>query len=418
MKKKFFYFDFASTTPIEKKYVFNAMKTYFSDEFGNSSSLYSLGRHAKIAIEKSLGQISDVLRCKQDEFVFTGSATEADNLAIAGVAMANKEKGHKIIVSNIEHKGILSICSVLKKQGFEILELKVKKNGLLNPKDLENLIDNKTILVSLTYVDSETGTIQPIKDLVGVVKRFRKEKKSNFPYFHTDASQAALYLDVAVDNLGIDLMTISAHKMYGPKGIGGLYVRRGVNIKPIIYGGGQRGSLRSGTENIPGIVGFGEAFSLARKNQKKETIRIKKLRDKLEYGIFKKIPKVILNGHPTKRLPNFLNISILDIEGEALLLYLDKLGIMVSTGSACNSQNLEPSYILSALRRPYEFIHGSLRFSLGKCNEDFHINFVLKNLPTIVKKLRAISPLNLPLNINKKVSEPKAFIGGQTPHFF
>ncbi|MDI6734108.1 MAG: cysteine desulfurase family protein [Patescibacteria group bacterium] len=417
MKKKFFYFDYASTTPIEQKHVFRAMEPYLKNEFGNPSSLYELGRRSKVAIQKSLERISGVLRCKPDEFIFTGSATEADNLAIEGVAMTNKEKGHKIIVSNIEHKGILSICNFLKKQGFEILELKVQKNGLLNPKHLEKLVDGKTILVSLTYADSETGTIQPISDLVGVVKRFRKEKKSDFPYFHTDASQTALYLELGVDNLGIDLMTLSAHKAYGPKGIGGLYIRRGINIKPIIYGGGQQGNLRSGTENIPGIVGFGEAFFLANKNKKKEFLRIKKLRDKLERGIFQKIPKVILNGHPKKRLPNFLNISILDIEGEALILYLDRLSIMVSTGSACNSESLEPSYILSALRRPYEFIHGSLRFTLGKYTKDSDINYVLKKLPAVVKKLRAVSPLNLSLNAKNKILEPKAFIGGQAPHF-
>jgi len=378
-----------------------------------------------------LQKITGALNCRLDEFIFTGSATEADNLAILGVARANRKFGNKIIVSAVEHKGILSACEALRKEGFEIVELPVGEDGLTNPQQLKKLLDKRTILVSITCADSETGTIQPINAISKLIAEFRKQKIENrsnknstfyfldsrFPFFHTDASQAVLYCDIDVQKLGVDLMTLSSHKIYGPKGIGGLYVQQGIDIQPIIYGGGQQSRLRSGTENVPGIIGFAEALVLAQKHKKTEASRVKKLRDKLEKGIMKTIPKVVLNGHPTKRLPNFLNISILDIEGEALLLYLDERGIAVGTGSACNSESLEPSYVLTALGRPYEYIHGSLRFTLGKYTKISDINYVLKVLPEIVIKLRKISPLNLRLDKKEKISLPKAFVGGQTPHF-
>jgi len=355
-------------------------------------------------------------------------------LAIAGVARAHKEFGDKIIISAVEHKSIMSVCDALAKEGFEIVKIPVNKFGIVDLKELKKEINRNTILVSIAYADSETGTIQPLFEIKKMINVFKKrnsqllisspQQKSkslinqltNYPLFHTDASQAALYLDINVKNLGVDLMTLSAHKIYGPKGIGGLYVKRGIKIKPLIYGGGQE-ILRSGTQNVPAIVGFGEAMTLAQKNKKSEYIRVKKLRDKLERGIFKTITKVILNGHSQNRLPNFLNISILDIEGEALLLYLDEKGIAIGTGSACNSENLEPSYVLTALGRPYEHIHGSVRFTLGKYTKDSDINYVLKNLPQMVKKLRQISPLNLKIKNPQKVSQAKAFVGNQIPHF-
>lgn len=412
-----FYFDYAATTPLDPA-VFRKMAPYFADEFGNPSNLYSFGRKARGAIAESLKKLSVALGCGPREFIFTGSATEADNLAIAGVARANRGFGRKIIVSNVEHKGILAVCDALREEGFEIEYLKVNRDGLISPHDLAKALDGETILVSVTYADSETGTIQPIGELAAVIKKFRAEGKgAALPYFHTDASQAAVYLDLNVQKLGVDLMTLSAHKLYGPKGIGGLYLRRGVRIKPIIYGGGQQDRLRSGTENVPTIIGFGEAVALVQKHRKAEAARVKKLRDALQKGIFKKIPKVVLNGHPTKRLPNFLNISILDIEGEALLLHLDELGIMVNTGSACNSESLEPSYVLTALGNPYEYVHGSVRFTLGKGTTMAAVKYVLAHLPRVVVTLRKISPLNLKLGQKKAMSQPKAFIGGQTPHF-
>jgi len=443
MAKKRYYFDYAATTPLDPK-VLSVMLPYLKNKFGNPSNLYELGHQASQAVTQATKTIANILGCRPDEFVYTGSATEADNLAILGTARANKDKGNRIIISQVEHKGILAVCDILEKEGFEIVKLPVQKNGLVDLKRLEKELDEKTILVSITSADSETGTIQPIAEISKLIENFRKAHPPTpspregardrslssipfppgeglrggafLPYFHTDASQTAGYLDIKVDKLGVDLMILSAHKIYGPKGIGGLYVRRGTKLNPIIYGGGQ-GRLRSGTENVPAIVGFAEALRLSEKNKRTEIMRLKKLRDALEKGIFKSISKVVLNGHAIKRLPNFLNISILDIEGEAMLLYLDKLGIMVGTGSACNSQSLTPSTVLTALGNPYEYVHGSIRFSLGKENSMEDVKYVLKHFPDVVKKLRAISPLQLKMNQTDLISNPKAFIGNQTPHF-
>lgn len=424
------YFDYAATTPLDEK-VLKAMLPYLTSEFGNPSNLYSLGFKAKKAVEKATAEIAEILNCRPDEIIYTGGATEADNLALLGVAkraierLEKKEK-LKIITSQIEHKGILAVCDKLEKeaglpmrQGFEIVRLPVGKTGLVDLEALKKELDEHTVLVSITYADSETGTIQPISEISKILKNFKIHNTYpiiHTPYFHTDASQAAGYLDMDVERLGVDMMTLSAHKTYGPKGIGALYVKKRVEIEPLIYGGGQQ-KIRSGTENVPGIVGFAEALKLVRKEKKKESAGLKKMRDTLEKGILKSIPKTILNGHPQNRLPNFLNVSILDVEGEALLLHLDELGIMVSTGSACNSQSLEPSYILSALGHPYEYIHGSLRFTLGRGNEMEDVKYVLKVLPEVVQKLRAVSPLNLELHQTEKISDPRAFIGNQTPHF-
>jgi cysteine desulfurase len=307
------------------------------------------------------------------------------------------------------------MSEILQKEGFEVIELPVGEDGILKVSDLENALTPQTILVSITSADSETGTLQPIGQIAKLIKNYREKNKSSLPYFHTDASQAAAHIDLNVEKLGVDMITLSAHKLYGPKGIGGLYIRRGTPVNPIIYGGGR--GLRSGTENVPGIVGFAKALILNEKRKKSEDKRIRKIRDALEKGIFKLIPKVVLNGHKTKRLPNFLNVSILDIEGEAMLLSLDELGIMVGTGSACNSLSLEPSYVLSALGNPYEYVHGSIRFTLGRGNTMADVKFILKHLPGIVDILRQISPLDLSMGEKLKMSMPTAFVGGQTPHF-
>lgn len=417
-----YYFDYAATTPLEPR-VFRAMRPFFSQKFGNPGSIHNAGRKTKEAIEEASAKIASILHClparagRPKDFIFTGSATEADNLAIFGTARANKMAGGKIIVSAIEHKAVLAACGALEEEGFEIIKLKVDKNGLVNPADVAKFLDSKTILVSIIYADNETGTIQPIKEIAKVIKKFRAKNDSSLPYLHTDASQAAQYCDINVEKLSIDLMTVSSHKLYGPKGIGGLYIRKGVKIKPIIFGGGQQNNLRSGTENVPSIVGFAEALVLAEKNKNKECARVEKLRNELERGIFKLIPKIVLNGHPQKRLPNFLNISVLDIEGEAALLYLDQKGICASTGSACDSQTLEPSHVILALGRPYEYAHGSLRFTLGKYTTRESVRYLLKCLPPIVNRLRQMSPLDLKIDKEKKMSLPKAFSGGQTPHF-
>ncbi len=434
------YFDNASTTPLRKE-VFEAMRPYFREKYGNPSNIYGLGREARLGIIRATETITHIIGCKPSEFVYTGSATESDNLALAGIARTNKEFGNRIIISALEHKGIMAVCQALKKEGFEIIELPVAKNGLVDLVELKQALNDRTILVSITMADSETGTIQPIKNIAEIIKRFRRQNtpvstdskeqpKSNraprfkteisdntsLPYFHSDGSQAVGYSDVNVKRLGLDLLTLSAHKFGGPKGIGGLYVGEGVKIQPIIYGGGQN-RLRSGTENVPAIVGFGAALELNNRNRNTERRRLKTLRDKLEKGLMRNLPKIVLNGHKTKRLPNFLNISILDVEGEALLLHLDECGIIANTGSACNSESLEPSYVLTSMGSCYEFVHGSIRFTLGHDTTSKDIAFVIRHLPDIVRKLRAISPLNLELNHAKKIAEPRAFIGGKTPHF-
>lgn len=414
MKKRQVYFDNASTTPLDRR-VLQAMMPYFTEDYANPSNLYETGRYAKKAITQAYEQIATALRCQSDEIVFTGSATEADNLAIAGAARAHKGMGNRIIISSLEHKGILAVCAALEKEGFEIIKLPVGKDGMVSLEEVRKNLNDKTIIVSVTMADSETGTLQPISEIASLIKLFRGDKQ--LPYFHTDASQAATYANVNVEKLGVDLMTLSAHKLHGPKGIGGLYVRHGLRLTPIIYGGGQQGKLRSGTENVPAIVGFGKSVELNEIYKKKGAAHTKNLRDVLQKGIFRSIKKVVLNGHPTKLLPNFLSISILDIEGESLLLELDERGIMVNTGSACNSESLEPSYVLTALGNSYEFIHGSIRFSLGKNTTISDVKYVLKNLPEIVERLRKISPLELSLEGSKTVSSPRAFIGNQTPHF-
>ena len=424
ISKRQAYFDNASTTPLDKR-VFKAMMPYFTEDYGNPSNLYETGRCARQAITKASNQIAAALNCRPDEFIFTGSATEADNLALAGTARANRLKsGGRIIISAVEHKGIMAVCTALEKEGFEVVKLPVGKNGMVDSEDVKKNLNEQTIIVSITMADSETGTLQPIKEIAEVINDYRtrpdfklQASSSSLPYFHTDASQAAAYADLNVEKLGVDLMTLSAHKLRGPKGIGGLYVRRGVKLQPIIYGGGQQGKLRSGTENVPAIVGFGKAVELNEVYKKQGAIHVKKLRDALQTGIFKSIRKVVLNGHLTKRLPNFLNISILDIEGESLLLELDEHGIMINTGSACNSESLEPSYVLTALGNPYEFVHGSIRFTLGAETTMSDVNYVMKTLPAIVNRLRAISPLDLSLDERKAMSDPRAFIGNQTPHF-
>lgn len=416
MKKRIYYFDYASTAPLDKR-VFKAMEPFFTESYGNPSNLDSMGRDAKKAVNAAAKKIVAALDCRPEEFVFTASATEADNLAVLGIAKANRRKGNKIIISNIEHKSILSACEALAKEGFEILNLKIGKNGLISPDDMKRALDKNTILVSVACADSETGTIQPIKKLARTIMEFRRTGGRDIPYFHTDASQAANFLDINANNLGVDLLTLSSPKIYGPKGMAGLYVRRGTNIQPLIYGGGQQGNLRSGTENVPGIVGFGEAMEMARKKKTSEAARLGKLRDKLEKGVTVKIDRVLINGNKQARLPNFSNISILDVEGEAMILYLDKEGIIANTGSACNSQTLEPSYVLSAFGLPYEYIHGSLRFTLGRQTTEKNIDYLLKKLPPLVKKLRKISPLKLNPAEPKALSLPRAFVGGQTPHF-
>ncbi len=385
--KKIYYFDYASATPLDGR-VFRLMKPFFTDEYGNSANLHSMGYRAKKAIAAATKNITDILGCKLEEFIFTASATESNNLAIMGTARANRSLGNKIIISNVEHKSVLAACEAIAKEGFEIIELKIEKNGLIDCRKLEKAIDNKTILISITYADSETGTIQPIKEIGKVIAKSRKKHNENFPYFHTDAAQTANFLDIKVNNLGIDLMTLSSSKIYGPKGVGGLYIRRGLEIQPIIFGGGQQFNIRSGTENVPGIVGFGEAMRLVIKEKDEEWARLLKLRNKLESGASNSLDGVIINGNTEKRLPNFMNISILGIDGETAILHLDNNGIIANTGSACNSQTSEPSYILKAFGLSDKRIRSSLRFTLGRNTTQRDVDYAIKTLPPIIKKLR------------------------------
>ncbi len=381
MKK--IYLDYAATTPVDPR-VFKAMLPYFSEKFGNTMSLHSFGQEAKLALEKSREKAADLIGAKSNEIIFTGSATESNNLALKGIALANKEKGKHIIISQIEHPCVVGAADWLEEQGFEITKLGVDKYGLVNPLDVKKAIKKDTILVSIIHASNEIGTIQPIEK-IGKICRQKKV------YFHTDAVQSFGKLPINVNKMNIDLLTASSHKMYGPKGAAFLFIREGAKIESLLHGGGQEMGLRSSTVNLPAIVGFAKACEICKREMKKEGQRLTKLRDKLIKNILK-IENSHLAGHPKKRLPNNASFWFSFIEGESLVIQLDLLGIAVSTGSACSSMKLEPSHILLAIGlRPKE-AHSSLRVSLGRWTTEKEINYLLKVLPKIIKKLRKISP--------------------------
>lgn len=390
------YFDHAATTYVDQQ-VFKAMKPYFTEHYGNPSSLYALGRSANQTLLESRKIIANLIHAQPGNIIFTGGGTESDNLAIYGLARAHEQKGKQIISLEIEHHAVLHPLEDLKKQGFEITYVKVDKNGLVNPFDVAKAIRKDTVLVTIMYANNEIGAIEPIAEIGREILKYRKAHNTAYPYFHTDACQAAGYLDLDVEKLHVDLMTVNGSKIYGPKGVGFLYLRQGVKIKPLILGGGQERNLRSGTENVAGIVGLAKAFELAQKNRVKESDRVRKLTQYLWQQIQDKITKIKLNGPEIgeSRLPNNLNVTFMDVEGEALLLYLDEYGVMCSTGSACTSESLEPSHVLRALGLPYEYAHGSLRFSLGHCNTKADVDYLMKYLPEIIKVLREMSPVNL-----------------------
>ena len=386
------YFDHAATTYIDSA-VFLKMLPYLGKYFGNPSAIYSLGRQAKAAIEKAREDVAKVLNVNSKGIIFTGSGTESDNLAIFGIARAYKNKGKHIIVSKIEHKAVLEAAKKLEKEEFEITYLNVDSKGLVNLPELKKALKKDTILVSIMYANNEIGTIQPIRGISKIIRDFRKG--GLFPVFHTDACQAAGALDLKINKLEVDLMTLNGSKIYGPKGIGCLYVSDDINVEPMIVGGGQENNLRAGTENTALIVGFSEALKLADKMKEKESGRLKKLRDYFIKNILKNIPKSRLNGDPTKRLPNNINISIEGTEGEALILMLDNLGVAASTGSACTSESLEPSHVLLAIGLLSEMAHCSLRFTMGRKTTKKEIDYVLEVLAPIVYKLRAISSIKI-----------------------
>jgi len=384
-EKRIIYMDHSATTYVKQE-VLDAMIPYYAEHFGNPSSIYSIARDSKRAIDTARAQVATSLGAEPDEIYFTSCGSESDNWAIKGIAYANRKKGNHIITSKIEHHAVIHPCEYLEKDGFVVTYLPVDKYGLVDPAELERAITDKTILVTIMYANNEIGTIEPIAEL-GAIAR-----KHKIP-FHTDAVQAIGHIPIDVKAQNIDLLSLSAHKFYGPKGVGVLYIRNGVKIDNLIHGGGQERRRRAGTENIAGIVGLGKAIELATADIEGHNKKIRALRDRLLNGILAKIPNAYLNGHPEKRLPGNLNISFEFIEGESMLLWLDDEGICASTGSACTSGSLEPSHVLLATGLPVEISHGSLRLTLGDVNTDADVDFVLEVLPKVVTRLREMSPL-------------------------
>jgi cysteine desulfurase len=395
------YLDYAATTPVDERVV-AAMEPYWTKEFGNPSSLYKLGQRAKHAIDNSRQTVADFFNCQPEEILFTAGGTASINLALKGLLGSYKEPMH-IIISAIEHHAVLHTAEKLKKLGHEISVLPIDKDGLVNIKDLEAAIQDNTVLVSIMTANNEIGVVQDIQKLGNLIEKINKSRKNKI-YFHTDACQAAGALDLNIQKLHVDLMTINGSKIYGPKGVGVLYIKKSTPLTALIDGGGQEKNLYSGTENVPSIVGLATALKLAYQDKEKNNKQLTKLRDWLIAEILNKIPKTRLNGHATKRLPNNVNISILDVEGEAMLLYLDEVGIQASTGSACTSTTLDPSHVIRALGCPYEVAHGSMRFSLGKDTTKQDLEYLMSQLPKIVAKLRKASPVNINMaDIDKSV---------------
>jgi cysteine desulfurase len=392
--------DYAATTPTHELVVAE-MQPYHACVFGNPSSLHHFGRDSKRALDLARDQVAALINASPDEIVFCGSGTEADNFALKGVAYALAEKGRHIITSKIEHHAVLESAAFLESQGWRVTCLNVDGNGLVDLDELRAALSDETVLVSIMHANNEIGTIQPIEKIAEIIRQFNLRHRSGkgagtaaFPVcFHTDAVQTAGILEVDAKKLGVDLLSISAHKFYGPKGVGALYVKKGSRLVPFMHGGGQERGRRASTENVAGIAGLGRAAAIAQKERKVWAEHAAKLRDKLTHGILKSIPDSMLNGHPTARLPGNVNVSIKYVEGEAMLLNLDMQGIACSTGSACSSGSLEPSHVLLAIGRTHADAHSSLRFSLGRHTTEEDIDFVLEVLPQIVSRLREMSPL-------------------------
>lgn len=379
------YFDYSATTPMKKE-VLEEMLPFFNTDFGNPSSIHSYGRQGKTALDIARDRVAKTLNAKSEEIFFTGGGSEADNWAIKGAAFANRAKGNHIITTKIEHHAVLHTCEYLAKEGFEVTYLDVDQYGLIDLDELKNAIKENTILITIMYANNEIGTIQPIKEIA----QLAKEKNI---IFHTDAVQAYGNEIIDVHELGVDLLSISAHKVYGPKGVGALYIRKGLRIHQLIHGGAQEKRRRAGTENIPGIVGFGKAAELAYENMESHINKMETMRNRLIKEIMETIPYTKLNGHPTKRLPGNVNISFEFIEGESLLLSLDMVGIAASSGSACTSGSLDPSHVLMAIGLSHEIAHGSLRLTVGDFNTEEDVDYVIEKLPPIVDRLRQMSPL-------------------------
>ena len=384
--KKNVYLDYSATTPVKKE-VFEAMVPFYTENFGNPSSIYRYGREAKAVVDKSREIIAETINASNNEIYFCAGGSEADNWALKGVAEANAKKGKHIITSKIEHHAVLHSCEYLETRGFEVTYLDVDEYGMVDLENLKNEIRKDTILLSIMYVNNEVGTVQEIAEI-------GKIAKENNIYFHTDAVQSYGHIKMDVEKLGVDLMTLSSHKIYGPKGIGALYIRKGTKINQLMHGGAQERSMRAGTENLAAIVGFGKAASIADEILDEHRSRLIALRDKMISDISSRIEHVKLNGHPTKRHPGNVNFCFEFIEGESLLLLLDNQGIAASSGSACTSGSLDPSHVLMALGLPHEIAHGSLRLTVGDFTTEEDIDYTVEKLVGIVEKLREISPLH------------------------
>ncbi|MDD5025285.1 MAG: cysteine desulfurase NifS [Methanoregula sp.] len=384
-EKRIIYMDHAATTYV-KKDVVAAMRPYLTEQYGNPSSIYGIARESRRAVDVARAQVAQALNADLDEIYFTSGGSESDNWALKGVAWANRKRGNHIITTRIEHHAILHACQFLEREGFEVTYLPVDRYGLVDPVTLEAAITDKTILISIMYANNEIGTIEPIAEL-GAIARAHKV------YFHTDAVQAIGNVPIDVKAQNIDMLSLSAHKFYGPKGVGALYIKKGVRIENLIHGGAQERKRRAGTENLAGIVGMGKAIEIATADIPGHNAKVSAMRDRLTKTVLAEIPHTRLNGHPEKRLPGNFNISFEFIEGESMLLWLDDVGICASTGSACTSGSLEPSHVLLATGLPVEVSHGSLRLTLGDVNTEADVDTVLAVLPKIVGRLREMSPL-------------------------
>ncbi len=392
------YLDYAATTPTDPR-VAKVMKPYFSKIYGNASSLHETGQEARRAIDQARKKIAGFINAHPEEIIFTSGGTEADNLAIKGVFYGSNLPHKHIITSKIEHHAVLEPCQFLERQGAQVTYLPVDKYGLVNLIKLREAIKDETIIVSIMHANNEMGAIQPIKEIGQIVqseKERRKKEKINIPiYFHTDAVQTFGHLSVDVDNLKIDMLSASAHKLYGPKGIGLLYLRQGIRIEPLIHGGKHEKGRRASTENTPGIVGFAKAVELADQMMIKEQKRLTEMRDYLINKILNSINDSQLNGHARMRLANNVNVSFRGIEGESMMINLDHFGIACSTGSACSSTTLEPSHVLMAMSLEPELAHSSLRFTLGRRTKKKELDYTIRHLKSVIERLRGISPLKV-----------------------
>lgn len=379
------YLDHSATTPVRSE-VLEAMLPYFNERYGNASSIHGFGREAKVALEEARERVAEVLGAASSEIFFTSGGTEADNLAIKGVAFANRKKGKHIITSRIEHHAVLESCKFIEKEDFEVTYLPVDYQGLVNPEDLSKAIRDDTTLVSVMHANNEVGVIQPVEELCKITKQ-------KGAYFHTDAVQSVGKIPIDVQKLNLDMLSASGHKIYGPKGIGAIYIRKGVRITPLSHGGHHERSRRAGTENLPAIVGFAKALELLSQEMDDQYKHLEKLSQALYQKLVETIPDVILHGDPTRRVPHIMNLSFKGVEGESVILSLDMKGVAVASGSACTSGTLEPSHVLSAMGIAPEIAQGAVRFSFGKDNTMNDVEYVASILPEIIQRLRSISPI-------------------------